>query len=121
MIDKELDRLLDNSVKGIPTVDMSLEEYESLKAKIDGKIEKGNKFDNIQESLDSKRSIFMPMKDYEELKSQVAKLKEERDEVFHIKNVQWRELQKLKSIIDEIEKVNQDYQVSEILAKLGAK
>ena len=36
----DLDRLLDNSVKGIPTVDMSIEEYNSLKAKIDGDLDK---------------------------------------------------------------------------------
>ena len=67
----DLDRLLDNSVKGIPTVDMSIEEYNSLKAKIDGDLDK---LDWILKDCEDDWGVMY--RKYQELEQQNKELKE---------------------------------------------
>ncbi len=73
-------------------------EYESLKAKIEGKIEKGDKFDVLNEVFEDYPKGWLDMK--EDLESQVAKLKEEIETYI---NAESKEINQLKSTLDEIE------------------
>ncbi len=72
-------------------------EYESLKAKIEGKIEKGDKFDVLNEVFEDYPKGWLDMK--EDLESQVAKLKEEIETYI---NAESKEINQLKSTLDEI-------------------
>jgi SMC interacting uncharacterized protein involved in chromosome segregation len=72
----DLDRLLDISmwIDG-DTNEKLQQEYESLKAKIEGKIEKGDKFDVLNEVFEDYPKGWLDMK--EDLESQVARLEKQ--------------------------------------------
>jgi len=78
------------------------QELESLTVEIQDNIEDGNKFKNIQESLDSKRSIFMPMKDYMELNQHIHELESKLDE---INNTIENRVQGLESEVENLKRI----------------
>jgi hypothetical protein len=99
----DLDRLLE--LQGMYYSDIltsdEMKEYESLKAKIEGKIEKGDKFDVLNEVFEDYPKGWLDMK--EDLESQVAKLQRDYSHLLRQKQDCETGKHNLHSIIEKIE------------------